>query len=97
MRRATSTTCASTTRLDWPATSIGWHVAREFAFAENTISLGRMFSVYNSLQFDKARTALGGASYGTGLTQSFSSVRFQPIPLADLRPESQLPAQFAHV
>jgi len=63
------------------ATSIGWHIAREFAFAENTISLGRAFSVYNSLQVDKARTALAGASYGTGLTQSFSSIRFQPIHL----------------
>ncbi len=62
-------------------TSIAWHVAREFAFAENTISVGRLFSVYNSLQFDKARTVLAGTSYGTGLTQSFSSVRFQPIPL----------------
>jgi hypothetical protein len=62
-------------------TSLAWHVAREFAFAENTISVGRLFSVYNSLQIDKARTAIGGASYGTGLTQSFSSVRFQPIPL----------------
>jgi hypothetical protein len=62
-------------------TSIAWHVAREFAFAENTISVGRLFSVYNSLQIDSARTALGGATYNTGLTQSFSSVRFQPIPL----------------
>jgi hypothetical protein len=62
-------------------TSIAWHVAREFAFAENTISVGRIFSVYNSLQIDKARVALGAATYGTGLTQSFSSVRFQPVPL----------------
>jgi hypothetical protein len=62
-------------------TSIAWHIAREFAFAENTISVGRMFSVFNSLQVDAARTALGGATYNTGLTQSFSSVRFQPIPL----------------
>ena len=62
-------------------TSIAWHIAREFAFAENTISVGRIFSVYNSLQVDQARTALGGATYGTGLTQSFSSVRFQPISL----------------
>ena len=53
-------------------TSIVWHVAREFAFAENTVSLGRMFSVYNSVQIDKARAAIGGASYGSGLTQSFS-------------------------
>ncbi len=62
-------------------TSIGWHVAREFAFLENTISFGRTFSVYNSLQADKARTALAGASYKTGLTQSFTTIRFQPIPL----------------
>ena len=60
-------------------TSIAWHIAREFAFAENTISVGRVFSVYNSLQVDAARTALGGATYNTGLTQSFSNVRFQPI------------------
>jgi hypothetical protein len=62
-------------------TSIAWHIAREFAFAENTISVGRIFSVYNSLQVDQARTALSGVTYGTGLTQSFSSVRFQPISL----------------
>jgi hypothetical protein len=62
-------------------TSIAWHVARQFAFAENTISFSHIFSVYNSLQFDKARTALSGAAYNTGLTQSFSSIRFQPIHL----------------
>lgn len=60
-------------------TSIAWHIARQFAFAENTVSYGHAFSVYNSLQFDKARTALGGVAYNTGLTQSFSSVRFQPV------------------
>jgi hypothetical protein len=62
-------------------TSIGWHVAREFAFAENTISVGHAFSVYNALQIDNGRTALAGATYGTGLTQSFSSIRYQPIHL----------------
>ena len=62
-------------------TSIGWHVAREFAFLENTISFSRTFSIFNSLQADKARTALGGATYNTGLTQSFTSIRFQPIHL----------------
>jgi len=67
--------------LGFAMTSLAWHVAREFAFAENTISFGRTFSVYNSLQIDKARTAVGGIPYGTGLTQSFSSVRFQPIHL----------------
>jgi hypothetical protein len=63
------------------ATSIVWHIAREFAFAENTISFGHLFSIYNALQADNARTALNGVTYGTGLTQSFSSVRFQPIHL----------------
>lgn len=63
------------------ATSIAWHIAREFAFAENTISFGHLFSIYNALQADNARTALNGVTYGTGLTQSFSSVRFQPIHL----------------
>ena len=62
-------------------TSIGWHVAREFAFLENTISFGRTFSIYNSLQADKARTVIAGTSYGTGLTQSFTTIRFQPIHL----------------
>jgi len=62
-------------------TSVAWRAAREFAFAENTISVGRFFSVFNSLQIDAARTALAGVTYNTGLTQSFSSVRFQPIPL----------------
>ncbi len=63
------------------ATSIGWAIAREFAFAENSISLGHAFSVYNSLQLDRGRTAPGGITYSTGLTQSFSSIRFQPIHL----------------
>jgi len=62
-------------------TSILWHVAREFAFFENTASLSRTFSIFNSLQADKARTAAGGASYNTGITQSFTSVRYQPIRL----------------
>lgn len=63
------------------ATSIGGHVGREFAFFETMFSMSRTFSVYNSLQADKARTALGGVSYGTGITQSFTTVRYQPIKL----------------
>jgi hypothetical protein len=65
-------------------TSIGWHVAREFAFFENTLSLGRSFSVYNSLQADNGRNVNVGVvstSYKTGITQSFTSVRYQPITL----------------
>ncbi len=62
-------------------TSIAWHVARQFAFAENNFSIGHTFSIYNSLQFDKGRTALQNQTYSTGLTQSFTSVRYQPIKL----------------
>jgi hypothetical protein len=62
-------------------TSFAWHVAREFAFFENSINLGHTFSIYNSLQADKARTAPDGSVYNTGLTQSFTSVRYQPIAL----------------
>jgi hypothetical protein len=65
-------------------TSILWHVAREFAFLENTVSVGRTLSIYNSLQADKARVVPGGTSYTTGITQSFSSIRFQPIKLLTL-------------
>jgi hypothetical protein len=69
------------------STSIGWHIAREFAFAENTISFGHGFSIYNSLQIDAGRTVptnvapLFKTTYSTGLTQSFSSIRYQPIHL----------------
>ncbi len=62
-------------------TSIQWHIAREFAFFENMLSLGRNFSVYSSIQADGGRTALAGASYSTGLTQSFTSVRYQASKL----------------
>jgi hypothetical protein len=63
------------------ATSIQWHIAREFAFFENMLSLGRSFSVYSSIQADGGRTAFAGASYSTGLTQSFTSVRYQASKL----------------
>jgi hypothetical protein len=60
-------------------TSIAWHVAREFAFFENTMSWNRRFSLFNSLQADASRTAPGGAQFNTGVTQSFTTVRFQPV------------------
>lgn len=61
------------------ATSIAWHIAREFVFSENTFSFKHVLSIYNSLQADKSRTAAGGTQYGTGLTQSFTTVRYQPF------------------
>jgi hypothetical protein len=60
-------------------TTIMWHAAREFAFFENTLSYKRYWSIYSSLQADQARTAAGGQQYNAGLTQSFTTVRFQPV------------------
>jgi len=62
-------------------TAIRWRMARDFAFLENNISLSRTVSVFNSLQADAGRNVPGGTSYSTGLTQSFTSVRYQPIKL----------------
>lgn len=60
-------------------TALAWHIAREFAFTENTLSFRRSFSLYSSLQADKARVAPGGQAYKTGVTQSFTTLRYQPL------------------
>jgi hypothetical protein len=63
------------------ATSIEWRVMRQFAFFENTFSWKRYFSFFNSLQADAARTSplANGGSNPTGVSQSYTSVRFQPF------------------
>ena len=62
-------------------TSLQWKVARQFAFFENTFSWKRYVSFYNSLQADAARSSplVGGGSNPTGISQSYSTLRFQPI------------------
>jgi hypothetical protein len=64
-------------------TSIQWKVARQFAFFENTWSWKQYVSLYNSLQADEARTSplVNGGSNPTGVSQSYSSLHFQPIKL----------------
>ena len=64
-------------------TAIQWRVSRQFLFMENNLSWTRHVSVYSSMQFDNARTSPypNGGSNPTGLTQSYTSVHFQPIPL----------------
>ena len=63
-------------------TSIQWKVARQFAFFENNLSWKRYVSFYSSLQADEARTSPlpNGGSNPTGISQSYSSLHFQPIP-----------------
>jgi hypothetical protein len=64
-------------------TSIQWKVARQFAFFENTWSWKQYVSFYNSLQADAARTSplVNGGSNPTQVSQSYSSLHFQPIKL----------------
>ncbi|HEY1471270.1 MAG TPA: hypothetical protein VGF61_19665 [Candidatus Acidoferrum sp.] len=62
-------------------TAIGWKVAREFAFLENNLNWKRYVNFYNSMQIDAARTSPlpGGGSNPTGISQSYTSLHFQPI------------------
>ena len=62
-------------------TGIQWRVARQFAFFENTFSWKRYVTFFNSLQADEARTSPlpNGGSNPTGVSQSYSSLRFQPV------------------
>ena len=73
-------------------TSIQWKVARQFAFFENTWSWKQYVSFYNSLQADAARTSslttvlpsgqvVTGGSNPTEVSQSFSTLHFQPFKL----------------
>jgi len=64
-------------------TSIQWKVARQFAFFENTWSWKQYVSFYNSLQADEARKSplVNGGSNPTEVSQSFSTLHFQPIKL----------------
>ena len=61
--------------------SILWRVSRQFAFFENSYSWRRYITFYNSLQADEARTSPlpNGGSNPTGITQSYSSLHFQPL------------------
>ena len=62
-------------------TSIDWKVARQFAFFENNFSWKRYVAFYNSMQIDAARTSplVNGGSNPTGISQSYSSLHFQPV------------------
>jgi hypothetical protein len=62
-------------------TSVNWSVARQFAFFENNLNWKRNISVYNSMQIDAARTSPleNGGSNPTGISQSYTSIHFQPM------------------
>ncbi len=58
-----------------------WRVSRQFAFFENNFSWKRNITFYNSMQIDAARTSplANGGSNPTGVSQSYSSIHFQPV------------------
>jgi hypothetical protein len=62
-------------------TSITWRVARQFAFFENNLNWKHNISFYNSMQIDAARTSplVNGGSNPIGVSQSYTSVHFQPL------------------
>jgi hypothetical protein len=64
-------------------TTIQWKVARQFAFFENTWSWKQFVSFYNSTQADAARVSplVNGGSNPNCISQSYSTVHFQPIKL----------------
>jgi hypothetical protein len=61
--------------------SISFRVARQFAFFENNLNWKRNISFYNSMQIDAARTSplVNGGSNPTGVSQSYTSLHYQPI------------------
>lgn len=67
-----------TTTFGAGVSAIRWRIERPFVFAESSVSYGRILSVYDSIQIDRPRIPQGVAAVGTGVSQSFVSVRLQP-------------------
>lgn len=60
-----------------------WRVTRQFLFLENNLNWKRYIYIYNATQVDEARTSPlpNGGSNPTGVSQSYSTVHFQPVSL----------------
>jgi hypothetical protein len=64
--------------------TINWQVDRPFAFAENSISYKRIWSVYNSLQADNPQANPVAGAPGPGIGRSFTTMRVQPFSRLEL-------------
>ncbi len=69
----------STTSATGTTTQSSYQDNRPFAFFENSISYKSIFSIFSSLQADKPSANPSVASPGAGISQSFLTVRFQPV------------------
>lgn len=60
-----------------------WRVTRQFLFLENNLNWKRYIYIYNTTQVDEARTSPypNGGSNPTGVSQSYSTIHFQPVAL----------------
>jgi hypothetical protein len=57
---------------------LGWNVDKPFVFTQNDISYKHVFSVYHAMQIDHPTANPGMPGVGTGVGQSFLSMRVQP-------------------
>jgi AMIN domain-containing protein len=69
----------STTTPTGTATQASYQDNRPFAFFENSISYKSVFSIFSALQADKPSANPALASPGAGISQSFLTVRLQPV------------------
>ena len=65
--------------------TLGWRIDRPLAFAENTISYKRTFSLYHAVQIDNPRSAdPTQPPLGMGIGHSYLTLRFQVHPRVSL-------------
>ena len=65
--------------------TLGWRIDRPLAFAENTISYKRVFSLYHAMQIDAPRSPDSTMSpVGMGLGHSYLTLRVQVHPRVSL-------------
>src|SRR5271165_6988002 len=60
--------------------ALKWQINRPFVFFENSISYGRLLSIYDSVQFDSPRGTQAAPAPGAGLGRNFLTIRIQPHP-----------------
>jgi hypothetical protein len=63
---------------------IQWAIDRPFLFFENGISYKRIWSLYDSLQFDSPKGTPATPAPGPGLGRNFLAFRVQPVPRLEL-------------